>query len=135
MSEQENKRLIQKVYDSFNAGDIEALLAAFSVDIDWQVPDIEHVPFSGSRRGRQQVGEFFAQMGEQQDVQELELEDFIAQGDKVVVLGHYAWHVKSTGRKFAGDWAHVFTVRSGQIVRFQEYTDTAAAAAAHRSSA
>jgi ketosteroid isomerase-like protein len=53
-------------------------------------------------------------------------------GDKVVALGHYAWRVKSTGREFGGDFAHVFTMYNGKVKRFHEYMDTAAASAAHR---
>ena len=132
MSESENTSLIKKVYESFNAGDIEGLLATMSSDIEWRVPEIDGVPFAGARRSREQVRKFFADMAKEQEILELELKEFIAQGDKVVVLGHYAWRVISSGRKFAGDWAHVFTVRGGQIVRFQEYTDTAAAAGAYR---
>ena len=132
MSEQENTRLIQTAYDNFNSGNIEGLLAILSGDVDWNVPDIENVPFAGRHNGREQVGQFFARMGDEQEAVELEPKEYIAHGDKVVVLGHYSWRVKSTGRSFEGDWAHVFTVRDGEVVRFQEYTDTAAAAAAYR---
>jgi ketosteroid isomerase-like protein len=48
------------------------------------------------------------------------------------VLGHYVWQVKANGRTIEGDFAHVFTVRGGQIVAFQEYMDSAAVAKAYR---
>jgi ketosteroid isomerase-like protein len=132
MGEQENTRLAQQAYENFKTGNIQALLSMCSGDIEWQLPEIEHVPFVGKCQSREQVGQFFASLGEEQEVLEFEPKELIAQGDKVVALGHYAWRVKSTRRRFEGDWAHVFTVREGQIVRFQEYTDTAAAAAAYR---
>jgi ketosteroid isomerase-like protein len=90
------------------------------------------VPFSGKRRGQEQMGQFFASLIDTQEVQHFDPREFIAQGDKVVALGHYAWRVKATGREFGGDFAHVFTVRDGKVVRFHEYMDTAAAAAAHQ---
>ena len=90
------------------------------------------MPFAGIRRGREQMGQFFASLVDTQEVQHFDPREFIAQGDKVVALGHYAWRVKSTGREFGGDFAHVFTVNGGQVIRFHEYMDTAAAAAAHR---
>jgi ketosteroid isomerase-like protein len=34
--------------------------------------------------------------------------------------------VKATGKILNTSWAHVFTVRDGQIAAFQEYLDTAA---------
>jgi ketosteroid isomerase-like protein len=131
MGEQDNTRLVQQAYQHFQLGQIQDLLRMCSGDIEWQLPEIDHVPFVGKRQGREQVGQFFASLGAEQEVLAFEPKEFIAQGDKVVALGHYAWRVKATGRRFEGDWAHVFTVRGGQIVRFQEYTDTAAAAAAY----
>ena len=132
MSEQENTNLAQQVYENFKSGDIKALLNLLSDDIEWQLPEIENVPFAGKRRGHEQMGQFFASLVDTQEVQHFDPREFIAQGDKVVALGHYAWLVKSTGREFGGDFAHVFTVHDGKVVRFHEYMDTAAAAAAHR---
>ena len=132
MSEQENTNLAQQVYENFKSGDIKALLNLLSDNVEWQLPEIENVPFAGKRRGHEQIGQFFDSLVDTQEVQHFDPREFIAQGDKVVALGHYAWRVKSTGREFGGDFAHVFTVHNGKVVRFHEYMDTAAAAAAHR---
>lgn len=51
---------------------------------------------------------------------------FLAQGDKVVTLGHYLWRVKATEGEWESDFAHLFTVRDGRVTRFQEFTDTGA---------
>jgi ketosteroid isomerase-like protein len=67
-----------------------------------------------------------------EEVRSFEPHEFIAQRDKVVVLGHYVWQVKANGRTFESDFAHVFTVRGGQIAAFHEYTDSAAVAKAFR---
>ena len=48
------------------------------------------------------------------------------------MLGHYVWQVKANGRTIEGVFAHVFTVRGGQIVAFHEYMDSAAVAKAYR---
>jgi ketosteroid isomerase-like protein len=101
-----------------------------SEDITWQLPEIENVPFSGKRQGRGAVGEFFSTLASLMDARSFEEREFIAQGDRVVVLGHYVWQVKANGRTFESDFAHVFTVRGDQIVAFQEHTDSAAVAKA-----
>jgi len=132
MSEEGNMNLVQRVYENFKSGDIKAVLALLSEDIEWQLPEIENVPFAGKRRGQEQMGQFFASLVDTQEVQHFEPREFIAQGDKVVALGHYAWRVRFTGREFGGDFAHVFTLDNGRVIRFHEYMDTAAAAAAHR---
>jgi len=132
MSEQENTILVQHVYENLKVGDIKALLNLLSDSIEWELPEIENVPFAGKHRGHEQMGQFFASLVDAQEVQHFDPSEFIAQGDKVVALGHYAWRVKSTGREFGGNFAHVFTVHDGKVVRFHEYMDTAAAAAAHQ---
>jgi hypothetical protein len=130
MGEQENRQVVEQAYAKFKAGDIRTLLQSMSEDITWQLPKVENVPFTGRRQGRGAVGEFFSTLASLQDARSFEPREFIAQGDKVVVLGHYVYQVKANGRSYACDFAHVHTVRGGQIVAFHEYTDTAAAAKA-----
>lgn len=125
---QENINVAQRAYNSFKSGDIESLLDLMSDDVTWQLPDIEGVPFAGKRAGREAVARFFASVNESQEVLEFSPKEFVAQGDKVVALGHCHWRVRSTGREFASDFAHDFTVRDGRIVAFHEYLDTAVAA-------
>jgi ketosteroid isomerase-like protein len=132
MSDQDNTAVVRKAYENFKTGNIEALLGQMSEDVDWHLPDIEGVPFAGARRGTGQVGEFFSTLADVQDTLAFEPREFVAQGDKVVVLGDYSWRVKKNGREYGSDFAHVFTVRDGKIVAFHEYMDTAAAADAYK---
>ena len=121
----------QQAYEAFQRGDVPAILSQLAEDVEWSLPTIENVPFSGTRRGRDQVAEFFSALAQQQDAIRFEPKEFIAGDDKVVVLGSYEWKVRVTGRTWRSEFAHVFTVRDGKIVRFQEFTDSAAAAAAY----
>ncbi len=132
MSEHENTELMQQVYNSFQSGDIPAILDSLSEEVQWVTAELEGVPVGGTRQGREQVGEFFQTLSDTQESRQLELREFVAQDDKVVALGHYAWHVKSTGREWECDFAHVISVCDGKITRFQEHTDTAALADAFR---
>ena len=132
MSEQDNVEVVRSAYQNFKTGDIGALLGQVSEDVDWRLPEIEGAPFAGARKGRGQVSEFFSSLADSQDVLSFEPREFVAQGDKEVALGTYRWRVKKTGREYGGDWAHVFTVRDGQIVGFHEYLDSAKAEAAFR---
>jgi uncharacterized protein len=132
MSEQANRQIVEQAYATFKAGDIPKLLQSMSEDVTWLLPEIENVPFTGKRQSRGAVGEFFSTLASLQDARSFEEREFIAQGDKVVVLGHYVWQVKANERTIEADFAHVFTVRGGQIVTFHEYMDTAAVAKAYR---
>jgi len=132
MSDQANVQLVRQAYEHFKTGNIPALLGLLSEDVEWQLPDIANVPFAGKHHGREQAGQFFAAVNREQEALQFEPRRLVAEGDTVVAIGHYAWRVRSTGRQFECDWAHVFTVRGGRIVAFQEFTDTALAAAAYR---
>jgi ketosteroid isomerase-like protein len=132
MSEAENIKVVKQAYSYFQSGDIPALLSLCSDNIQWELPKVENVPFSGKRQGPEQVAQFFKMLADAQEVLQFEPKDFIAQNDKVVALGHYAWSVRATDRNFESDWAHVFTLHSGQIASFREYSDTAAATAAYQ---
>jgi ketosteroid isomerase-like protein len=132
MAEQDNAAIVRKLYEKFEQGDIDAMIGRMAEDVKWQLPDIAEVPLSGKRRGHEGVREFFASLLEMQDVQEMKIDHVVADGSAVVVLGHYTWRVKATGRSFSSDFAHAFHLAGGKIEKFQEYLDTAAVAAAHQ---
>ena len=125
MGERENTELVKQGYQHFKNGDIQGLLGLLSEDVEWTQFEIEGVPFSGTRRGPERVGEFFSQVFDTEEVLHFEPRELVAQGDKVVALGNYAWRVKSTGREYETDFVHVFTVRDGKVARYQEFMDTA----------
>src|SRR5256714_12960514 len=120
MTEKETTATIQRAYNNFKTGNIEGLLDQMSDNINWQLPEVEGVALAGKRTGRDGVKEFFATLARDQDVLEFEPREFVAEGDKVVSLGDYRWRVKDTGREYASDFVHVFTVREGKIVAFRE---------------
>jgi ketosteroid isomerase-like protein len=101
-------------------------------DVDWELPDIEGIPFTGKRHGVDQVAEFFRILAECQEPREFKPDRFIAQDDQVVVQGHGTFVVKATGAEFSGDWCHIFRVAGGKIASFKEYDDTHQAAQAYQ---
>ena len=131
MSAKENIKLIEQAYETLATGDVGPLLKSFYEDVVWQLPEMENVPFAGKWYGHEGVRRFFAKVFELQDVLEFEPEEYFAQGDMVVVLGHFIMRIKSTQREFSSLWSHVWTVRDGKVTRFYEYVDTATVSKAH----
>ena len=77
-----------------------------------------------------EVGEFFRVLNELIEFEQFEPQTFLADGDRVVVLGIDRYKVKGgSGKSLSEGWCHVFTMRDGKIVAFEEYIDTAALAA------
>jgi uncharacterized protein len=132
MSSQTNKQLVMQAYQLFKDNDIQGMLALYADEIEWQGVESELIPFAGVYRGREQVSRFFSELAQAQDVMMFEPQTFIAEDDKVAVTGQSSWRVKSTGQTYDNPWAHVFTIRDGKVVSFQQYNDTAAAEAAYR---
>jgi hypothetical protein len=128
MSEQANVQIIQEAYAAFTRGDIPSLLESLSEDVEWIEPPVE--PLGGTYRGRESVAKFFERVNELSDFASFEPREYVAQGDRVVALGHYKATVRGTGRVYECDWAMAFTFANGKISKFQEFTDTAAFVAA-----
>ena len=132
MSEAQNTKVVQDAYAAFGRGDIPTLLGYLTDDIHWQpvIGTAKHVPFSGERKGKAAVAEFFKQVSENEEFQLFEPREFVAQGDRVVAIGHYRGVTKSTRRTFDSPFVMVFTLRDGKVATFREFTDSAAINAA-----
>lgn len=125
MNEQQNVHVVQQAYGAFGRGDIPAVLAAMSEDIEWNTPGPSEIsPLAGRFQGNEQVAQFFQTMADTQEMLEFTPQEFIAQGDTVVVLGHSRIRVRDTDRTAETDWAHVFTLKDGKVIRFRDYLDT-----------
>lgn len=131
MNEQENAHVVEQFYTAPRR-DIPTILNLLSEDIDLLIPGQADIPFAGRYHGHEQVAQFFATTRETAEVEQFEPQEFIAKGDKVVVLGHERIRLKSNGRTCDLDWVHVFTLRNGKIVKIHVYYDTACIVAAFR---
>jgi uncharacterized protein len=60
----------------------------------------------------------------------LDPREFVAQGDRVLVVGFDRGRVKATNGMFEGHWVMAFTVRNGKVTNVREYIDTLALARA-----
>jgi ketosteroid isomerase-like protein len=56
--------------------------------------------------------------------------EFVAQGDRVMVVGVATGKIKATNRPFKDEWVFDITVRDGKVARIREYIDTQALARA-----
>ena len=56
--------------------------------------------------------------------------EFVAQGDRVLVVGFARGKIKATNRTFEDDWIFAITVRNGRLTSIREYVDTQALARA-----
>src|ERR1700750_3106797 len=118
-----NKEIIERAYASFGNGDIPAALGAFADDIQWNEAD--GYPLAGTYVGPQEVLEgVFMRLGEIGDHFAVVPEQFVADGDTVVALGHLSWKHKDTGAPASVKTAHVWTFDHGKATSFHQHIDT-----------
>jgi ketosteroid isomerase-like protein len=132
MEEPGNTTVIQEAFAAFARGDVAAILERIDDNVVWNgvYGTNASVPTSGERRGKAAVAEFFKQVAEHVNFSTFEPKEFVASGDKVVALGHYA-ATTPPGGSFDSDFAMVFALRNGKVVRFQEFSNSAAINAAY----
>lgn len=125
MNEKENTALVQQGYKLFTQGDIPGLLKLMSPNVTWELPKLENVPFTGKFQGVDGVGRFFTALTGAMDILKYEPREFIAQGNKVVVLGESRYRVKNQRDEIDDKWVDVLTVENGQVTRYEQYGNTA----------
>jgi len=127
----DNVGVIRSLYEAFGRGDVPAVLGAFDPKIEWKEAEgfkyAAGNPYVGPMAVAQGV---FQRIVTESDGFSVNPERYIAGGDSVVVEGRYRCTVKATGTPVNAQFAHIWTLSSGRIVRFQQYTDTGQWAAA-----
>jgi len=132
MSEQANEQVVRRLYAAFGRGDVAGVLDTLAEDIEWRIAGPSELSYAGVHRGRDEVAKFFETLGQAQEFEVFEAQEYFARGDKVVVLGHERQRVKATGLTVETEWAQVFTLAGGKITKFHNFVDTHTVAAAHR---
>jgi hypothetical protein len=119
-----NKEIVEGIYASFATGDVPAVLGAMADDIKWTEAD--GFPLAGTYVGPQAILEgVFMRLGEIGHDYTVVPDQFVADGDTVVTLGHYTWKHKTSGDPAVVKMAHVLTLDGGKVVTFQQHVDTA----------
>ena len=129
MSTEENVQIAKDLFLAMGRGDEQRLLALVDKDIEWIIPG-EDWPLAGTHRGRAGLALLLRKASEQLDTSYPKPPEFVAQGDRVLVIGVATGKIKATNKPFKDDWVFDITVRNGKLTRIREYIDTQALARA-----
>ena len=132
MTEQDNVRIVQKVYEAFSRNDHAAILDTLADRFEWHHRGAPLVPWGRSRYTKEEVRSFFGELQEAVEVLGLEIQKYVAQDDTVVTLGTFKGRSRKTGKEFDDPWAMVWMLKDGKIRSFRAYEDTQAISTACR---
>jgi ketosteroid isomerase-like protein len=83
------------------------------------------VPYMAAYSRRDQLRAYFDGLQRDWEMVDFVPEHFVAQGDRVVMLGHCSWRAKASGQVVSSPKADSFRMQDGKIVEYFEYFDTA----------
>jgi ketosteroid isomerase-like protein len=112
---------LRQRYELFSQGDLPGALDLWADDFIWD-GDESGLPGSGRHEGKQAAIEVLQQAVGAWDKFELTADEFIEQGDTVVVLGHT--DVAKGAASARLPVVHIWRYRGEQIARLQILTDT-----------
>lgn len=124
------RSVTEEVFAAFGEGDVDRIMRSLhtNVRIEFYGPDV--IPYAGFYDGKAECRRFFETVLASVDIHQFDPEEFICEGDKVVVTGHLNLTARSTGRGIDSDFVHVITVADGKWLLFRDFMNTANAQAA-----
>jgi ketosteroid isomerase-like protein len=128
MSIEKNIQTVKDFFAAIGRGDREALLALVAEDIEWIIPG-EDWPLAGTRHGHAGLADLLETASKSIETS-TEPREFVAQGDRVLVVGFARVKNKATNKTFEDDWIFAITVRDDRLTSIREYVDTQALARA-----
>jgi ketosteroid isomerase-like protein len=129
MSVQENIQTVQDFFAAMGRGDKQGLLALSDERIEWIIPG-EDWPLAGTHRGHEGLLDLLRKASEEVETSLAEPLEFVAQGDRVMVVGVALGKIKATDKTFKDDFLFAIIVRNGKLKNIREYVDTQALARA-----
>jgi uncharacterized protein len=97
MSIEKNIQTVKDFFAALGRGDREALLALVAEDIEWIIPG-EAWPLAGTYRGHAGLANLLGTASKSIETS-TEPREFVAQGDRVLVIGFARGKIKATKRR------------------------------------
>ena len=126
-----SKILVKKLYGAFGKKDIDTIIDHLAGQLVWRFDAPSLIPYAGEHDTPEKVREGFSAPGKVPRDYALRTDEFIAQDDKVIMVGGYGATVTATGKSFDLPLVHVWTIQNGKVKRFVNFTDTAKVAEAY----
>lgn len=114
------KTVVEKMFTAFHNGDVEKFVATVSADTVWIYHGTQIIP-KGSFEKKEGVRKFFNNILDKTEIINFEPQQYIVEGNMVVVLGKEHQRVKRSGRELKQKWVQIYTVENELITRMEEF--------------
>jgi hypothetical protein len=108
MSIEKNVEVVKNFLAALGRRDKQGLLALSAEDIEWIIPG-EDWPLAGTHRGHAGLADLLQKANETVETSYPEPPEFIAQGDRVLVVGFATGRIKATNKTLANVREYVDT--------------------------
>ena len=129
MNTEKNIQIVKDFFAALGSGDKQRLLALSAEDIEWIIPG-EGWPLAGTHRGHARLADLLQKASDTLETSYPKPPEFVAHGDRVMVVGFATGKIKATNKTFEDHWVFDITVRNGKLAKIREYIDTQALARA-----
>lgn len=120
--------VVKNFFAAFGKGDVEGVISSFSDNAEiTAVRKASRTPGDvfGSYSGKSGVREFIANLGNAFDTKSFTVQHVIGEKEIVFANGSFTHILKKSGKPYSSDWSLMATVKSGQIVEYHFYEDSA----------
>ena len=114
------RAVIDKMFSAFASGDVEKFVETVSEDTVWIYHGTQIIP-AGTFEKKEGVRTFMTNILERTEIISFEPQQFIVDGNMVVVLGQEHQKVKRSGRELKQKWVQIYTVEDDLITKMEEF--------------
>jgi len=130
--ESKNVEILKDAYQRWHdskAGSVDHWLSLMSDDVKFRslAEGAKTMEFTRTSTCKDDVKRYFAGLSADWEMIYYRIDEYIAQGDRIVALGHVSFKNKRTGKVLETPKADFHRFRDGKICEFFEFYDTAQA--------
>lgn len=123
---EDNRAIVNSMYQSFSTGDVPAVLAAMDDNIVWNEAESNSLADGNPYKGPDAVLKgVFTRLGEEwESFRLVDLKLHEMSNDQVLATLRYHGKFIKTGTSIDAQAAHLWKLKGGKVVSFQQYVDT-----------
>lgn len=114
------KLVVEEMFSAFANGDVEKFLKTVSTDTVWIYHGTQIIP-KGRYEGTEGARTFISNILNNTEIINFEPQQYICEGNTVVVSGREHQRIKKSGKELKQKWVQIYTVENKLITKMEEF--------------